>query len=160
MATQVSRVFAACLLALNSVLAEPQVVSGVTQSTLDEPQFDPEWNLKRNCPDLLVLRDKNSKVVWFSHEQMKKMAIVKVVPEMPATARMARIEGTVVLNACVGANGLPRNIWAISGHPMLIPSAIYAASKWRFKPYRIKSKPIGFAGTLRFTFSSSKGNSY
>ncbi len=160
MATQVFRVFAACLLVLSSVLADPQVVSGVTQSTLDEPQFDPEWNLKRNCPDLLVVRDKNGKVVWFSHEQMKERAIARVAPEMAATARMARVEGEVVLNACVGTDGLPKNIWAISGHPMLIPSAIYAASQWRFKPYTVKSKPIGFAGTLRFTFSTSKGNSY
>jgi TonB family protein len=121
---------------------------------------DPDRNLERHCTDLRVLRGKDGKVVWFNHEQMKAMAVVKVVPEMPGIARSARLEGTATLNVCVGSDGIPHNIWVISGHPLLLGSAIDAAQKWRFRPYTVDSNPIAFAGTLQFTFSTSKGNSF
>jgi hypothetical protein len=121
---------------------------------------DPDPNLKRHCSHVDVLRDQHGKVVWFSHEQMKEMAVTKVAPEMPALGRGLRLEGAVILNVCVGPDGVPQEIWLISGHPMLVASAIHAAAQWRFRPLLVHSKPLGFAGTLRLTFSTSKANGY
>lgn len=160
MATPVFRVSIVGFLSLIAVLPGTPRVTGGPQLTLNQSNLDPEWNLQQHCPDLHVLRDRKGKVVWFSHEQMKQMAVVKIAPGMPARARQARVEGAVVLNLCVDTDGLPHNVWAISGHPLLIGSAVNAASRWRFKPYTVKSQPIAFAGTLRFTFSTSKGNGY
>lgn len=138
-----------CALALFSASAVAQEFKG-----------DPDWNLQRHCTNLKVLRDSHQKVIWFNHEQMKSMATTKVAPGMPLLARQARIEGSVTVNVCIGSDGVPDSAWVISGHPILIPSSIEAASKWRFKPYVHKSKPVAFAGTIRFTFSTSKGNGY
>ena len=160
MARRLLRVSVICLLTITAVLTGAPTVSGVPQLTSHESKIDPEWDLKHHCPDLRVLRDRQGKIVWFSHEQMKQMALVKLAPKMPAQAQLARVEGQVAVNLCVDTEGLPHDVWAVTGHPLLIGSAIDAASTWRFKPYEVKLHPIAFAGTLVFTFSSSKGNSY
>jgi TonB family protein len=148
-AMRISRWIAVASVLIASILAGAQ-----------QFESDPDPDLQRHCTDLAVLRDRHGKVVWFNHEKMKEMATKKVAPEMTGLARNARIEGAVIVNMCVGPDGAPQEVWLISGHPLLVASAIHAAAQWRFRPMKVKGKPIGFAGTLRLTFSTSKGNGY
>lgn len=68
--------------------------------------------------------------------------IRRVQPVYPPLARMARIQGSVVLAATIGKAGTMEHVQAISGHPMLIPAALDAVRQWRYKPYILNGDAI------------------
>ena len=65
-----------------------------------------------------------------------------VSPIYPPLAKAARVSGAVVLQAVIGKDGTIQHLKALSGHPMLIPSAIEAVSQWRYKPYYLNGQPV------------------
>jgi len=66
----------------------------------------------------------------------------RVEPVYPPMARMARVQGAVVLEAVISKTGTMQNLRLISGHPMLVPVAIEAVSQWRYKPYLLNGEAI------------------
>ena len=56
--------------------------------------------------------------------------------------RQARIQGSVQLRAIISKNGTIENLTVISGHAMLINSAIEAVKQWRYRPYLLNGEPI------------------
>src|SRR5437899_114847 len=65
----------------------------------------------------------------------KGLLIHRVEPTYPPLARSARVQGDVVLSAVIDANGQIQNLQLMSGHPMLVASAVAAVKQWRYKPY-------------------------
>ncbi|MGD1155030.1 MAG: energy transducer TonB [Terriglobia bacterium] len=63
-------------------------------------------------------------------------------PEYPPLAKMARIQGTVRLEAIIGQDGAIEELKALSGHPLLLKSAMEAVSKWRYQPALVKGRPV------------------
>lgn len=59
-------------------------------------------------------------------------------PVYPRAALRKRLQGTVMVEAQVGADGLPRHVrlQRTSGHPSLDDAALEAVRKWRFIPAR------------------------
>ena len=69
-----------------------------------------------------------------------------VAPKYPPLAMQARIEGKVVLLITVEpGTGEVHNALAVSGHPLLKPSAIEAARQWRFEPNSVDSETVNVA---------------
>ena len=74
---------------------------------------------------------------------VKEPSVVKVVPPVyPKIAMKARVTGTVVLEATVTAEGTVDEIKVISGHPLLIPSAIECVKQWRYEPTYLNGQPV------------------
>jgi periplasmic protein TonB len=65
----------------------------------------------------------------------KRLVGKRVDPQFPPLGRQARLQGVVVLDVTVAADGSVKEINLVQGHPMLAPSAIEAVKQWRFKPY-------------------------
>src|SRR5688500_7417267 len=63
-------------------------------------------------------------------------AIKKVEPGYPATGPKVRVQGDVTVKILVDRKGNVSGACAIDGHPLLRPSAVYAAVQWKFKPNR------------------------
>jgi protein TonB len=42
----------------------------------------------------------------------------------------------------IGKDGTIQNLRAVSGHPMLIQSAIDAVRQWKYKPYILNGEPV------------------
>jgi protein TonB len=80
-----------------------------------------------------------------------------VPPQYPAEAGRARIEGTVVLLAVIGRDGMVQDLRVESGLPILAQAAIDAVKQWRYKPYMIDGEPVEVASriTINFTLSTS-----
>ena len=80
-----------------------------------------------------------------------------VPPQYPAEAGSARIEGTVVLLAVIGRDGMVQDVRVESGLPILARAAIDAVKQWRYKPYLIDGEPMEVASriTINFTLSTS-----
>lgn len=77
-------------------------------------------------------------------------------PVYPPLARQARIEGTVRLEAVISREGTILNLRAVSGHPMLIPSAIAAVGQWVFRPTYLNGDPVEVATTIDVNFTLQK----
>jgi protein TonB len=70
------------------------------------------------------------------------LLIRKVAPSYPPLARQAHIQGSVLLQAVISKDGSIENLRVISGHPMLVPSAIDAVKQWKYKPYILNGEPV------------------
>jgi len=80
-----------------------------------------------------------------------------VAPQYPSEAGRARIEGTVVLMAVIGADGSVKDVRIESGLPILAQAAIDAVKQWRYKPYMVDGEPVEVDSriTINFTLSAS-----
>jgi len=66
----------------------------------------------------------------------------RVVPQYPLDARRAHIEGTVVLCITIGKDGHVRSVGPSSGPKELIPPAVKALERWRFRPFLANGQPV------------------
>ena len=66
----------------------------------------------------------------------------KVEPRYPPLAIVARIQGTVVLEAVISKAGTIENLRLVSGNPMLAGAALDAVSQWRYRPYILNGDVI------------------
>jgi TonB family protein len=89
------------------------------------------------------------------NEQAAKI-IELVEPVYPPLARQARIQGTVRLHAIIGTDGRIEELEAISGHPLLIQSAIDAVRKWRYAPTSVNGQPADVETIIDVVFSLEK----
>jgi protein TonB len=77
----------------------------------------------------------------------------RVQPLYPPLARNARIQGSVVLAAVISKSGAIENLRVLSGHPMLVPSAIDAVSQWRYRPYILNNEPVEVETQITVNFT-------
>jgi protein TonB len=66
----------------------------------------------------------------------------RVEPVYPPIARQARISGTVRLEAIIAADGRIRELKVISGHPLLVQSALDAVRQWRYQPTLLNNTTV------------------
>ena len=103
-------------------------------------------------PKLAVVTPQRVRV---SQGVTKGLCVHKVEPAYPPLARAARVQGDVVLNAIIDVNGQITNLQLVSGHPMLVPSAIEAVKQWRYRPYLLNGTPVEVETTITVIFTLS-----
>ena len=91
--------------------------------------------------------------VRISQGVTKGLLIHRVEPTYPPLAKAARVQGDVVLSAIINTNGEIENLQLVSGHPMLVPSAIAAVRQWRYKPYLLNGQPVEVETTITVIFA-------
>jgi len=75
-----------------------------------------------------------------------------VPPVYPDIARIAHVEGKVVLEATIDEWGVVKNVVVRQSQPLLDKAAIEAVSKWRYAPTRLNDKPIAIIMMVTVTF--------
>jgi TonB family protein len=75
----------------------------------------------------------------------------KVQPVYPAEARRMHVQGSVVIDATVTAQGQIDGLKLVSGDPLLAQAAMDAVRRWRYTPYSLNGQPI--AKETRITIS-------
>jgi len=63
-------------------------------------------------------------------------------PDYPVLARQARVEGDVVLDATLDAQGSVTNLTVISGPQLLYASALQAVRTWKYEPVYLNGEPV------------------
>jgi protein TonB len=63
-------------------------------------------------------------------------------PEYPQLAKMARIQGTVRLEAIISKDGTIQDLRVVSGHPLLVKAALEAVQRWRYQPTLLNGEPV------------------
>jgi len=71
----------------------------------------------------------------------------------PLLGQHTRVQGSVVLQAIVGADGTIQNLRVLSGPAILTAAAQQAVREWRFKPYLQNGQPVETKATITVNFS-------
>jgi len=79
--------------------------------------------------------------------------IYKVVPVYPAIAKVAGVQGTVVLEAIISKQGTIESLRVVSGPVMLQQAARDAVSAWRYRPYLLNGEPVAVETTVNVVFT-------
>jgi protein TonB len=86
--------------------------------------------------------------------RVKKPEILhRVSPAYPESARRARVQGAVILEAIIDERGNVTSVRVVRGLPMgLEQSAIQAVSQWKFQPAMLDNRPVAvyFSLTVQF----------
>ena len=85
-------------------------------------------------------------------DTMQRRIIHEVAPEYPEAARRAGVQGTVVLDAIVSAEGAVTQVQVVSGPEALSVAAIDAVRWWRYEPYVVNGQPAMVETTLSINF--------
>jgi len=86
------------------------------------------------------------------HDVIDKNRKKYVAPIYPNMARIAHIQGEVVLSAVIDKQGNVTKLRPVSGHPILIQAALDAVRQWAYEPYLLNGEPVEVESmvTVRF----------
>ena len=79
----------------------------------------------------------------------------RVAPVYPPLARQTRVSGTVKLHAVVSKDGAVQQLEVLSGHPLLVPSALDAVRQWKYRPTLLNGEPVEVDTTIDVIYSLS-----
>jgi periplasmic protein TonB len=86
------------------------------------------------------------------------LKIKNVTPVYPQMAKIARVQGPVVLAAIIGKDGSIQNLRVLStASPLLNQSAIDAVREWRYRPYILNGEPVEVDTQITVNFTLSGG---
>jgi periplasmic protein TonB len=74
-------------------------------------------------------------------------------PVYPTLARLAHVQGTVVLHAIIGGDGRVAQLEVMSGPPLLVQAALDAVKQWLYKPTLLNGDPVEVDTTITVTFT-------
>lgn len=80
------------------------------------------------------------------------MLLTPIRPAYPAIARVAHVEGTVVVEATISSAGVIEDLRVVSGPAMLQQAAIEAIRAARYQPYRLNGVPTAVQTTISINF--------
>ena len=71
-------------------------------------------------------------------------------------AKLARVEGPVVVAATIGRDGKVREVRPIRGNSVLLQAAVAAVRDWRYRPSELNGQPVEFETQITLNFSLGK----
>lgn len=80
-----------------------------------------------------------------------------VKPNYPLLARQMKVQGSVILQALIGRDGLIQDLHVLSGPPILANAAEEAVKQWHFKPHYQGAQAVETLAqiTVNFTISTN-----
>ena len=76
-----------------------------------------------------------------------------VKPEYPAAAQSARAQGSVIIEATIGADGKVMDAKVLRSVRMLDQAALDAVKQWEYSPTLLNGKPVPVVMTVTVTFT-------
>jgi len=76
-------------------------------------------------------------------------------PDYPALAKQTYVSGVVVIEAIIDEHGNVTEMHVISGHPLLISSAMAAVSKRKYEPTILDGEPTPIDLRVEISFRMS-----
>jgi periplasmic protein TonB len=92
------------------------------------------------------------KPIRLTEDMPKPVQTVMKTPEYPSSAKLAGIEGVVIVKYVVGEDGSVRDAKVLKGPPELSEACLTAVRTWRFQPMVVDGAPISFVKIARFPF--------
>jgi periplasmic protein TonB len=120
--------------------AQPVTVPGATGDTQTAA------NLTSNAAERMEISTNASEVVTSP-----------VKPNYPLLARQMKVQGSVILQALIGKDGIIQNLRVVSGPHILAGAAEDAVRQWKFKPHMVGGEAVETQAkiTVNFTISTN-----
>jgi periplasmic protein TonB len=78
--------------------------------------------------------------------------VQRVQPQYPAVARIAHVQGTVVIDAVIDKTGKVVSEHAVSGPNFLVPAALSAVQRWKYEPTYLNGQAVDLAMEVTVDF--------
>jgi len=78
--------------------------------------------------------------------------VKRVEPRYPPLALATHLQGVVVIDAVLDENGNVVEMKVVSGHPLLIDSAMAAVKLWKYQPTYLNDQPVAVQMNIVVTF--------
>jgi TonB family protein len=89
-----------------------------------------------------------------AQDQDKVQARPKAIEaSYPLLGRQMKVQGSVLLQALIGTDGVIRDLRVLGGPAILASAAREAARQWQFKPYLQNGKPVETQATITVNFT-------
>jgi len=82
--------------------------------------------------------------------------IAYTAPEYPEIARLARVQGTVILEAVLDVTGRVHSVRVLKSIPLLDEAATRAVRQWRYTPTELNGIPVQVLMTITVNFQLSR----
>ena len=73
-------------------------------------------------------------------------------PNYPAMAKQIHVQGSVNVQVVIDETGKVISAKAVSGHPLLVPDCVRAATNARFTPTMLNGQPVKLSGVIVYNF--------
>ena len=73
-------------------------------------------------------------------------------PNYPAMAKQIHVQGSVNVQVVIDETGKVISAKAVSGHPLLVPDCVRAATSARFTPTMLNGQPVKLSGVIVYNF--------
>ena len=135
-------------------------VEEVSAKQVSEPHF--ELARPRN-PDASIVGDATERTAAIALAEppphphiaaglMAENLVSAPKPDYPALAKIAHVDGPVVLHAEINRRGEVSDTEVISGHFLLRRAAEAAVKHWHYRPYQVDGKPVPVSTTITVRF--------
>jgi TonB family protein len=105
----------------------------------------------------VIVRDTDVSSVRYVSDVKKPTKLV--TPTYPESAKLAGIQGSVVLDIVIGKSGEVENAQAISGPKELWSAAAEAVKRWKWEPVLLNEKPIRLRTKVTVNFVLEESHS-
>ena len=78
-------------------------------------------------------------------------------PQYPSAAKKAGVDGVVLIEATLTAEGTVDKVKVISGPPLLTEAAVQAISRWKYEPTYLNGQAVPVVLTAKINFSLRNG---
>lgn len=95
------------------------------------------------------------KPVRISHMD-EGLLVRQVQPVYPNLAKLAGVQGKVILQAVISRSGEVQSLRAVSGNPLLVGAALEAVRQWRYRPYVLNGAAIEVETEISVNFTLGK----
>jgi protein TonB len=142
------------------LVAPDKIVDRTTQT--DVPSF--ETDIPRggggpvtgimvpNTDDYVPPKPEPRKPIRISAGVMAPKKIHDVAPHYPVVAQQARIQGTVIIEAVIGADGRVQSARSLRPMPFLEEAALEAVRQWVFTPTKLNGEAVPVVMTVTVDF--------
>lgn len=141
--------------ALSTTLAAP-VVRQPASAFAGESHSDPDDFIAGDPRPVRPEAAANAPRFDISSGQMSTNLVFAPRPEYPALARLAHIQGNVVLKADIAADGRVSATHILSGHRLLRGAAAAAVRRWRYRPYIADGRPVDITTIVTVGFHANR----
>lgn len=97
--------------------------------------------------------NQNSDIEVISGKAAMARLTQRIEPEYPNVARQQHIQGTVLLDVIVNADGTVDGLSMVSGESQLMIAAAEAVKQWHFRPLVKNGKPVKFESRIAIDFT-------
>jgi len=111
------------------------------------------WNTETLPPPPASHAAHQEQMIRVGGKVIAAQALYQPPPPYPPLARMARIQGTVVLQAIIGKDGTVQDLKVLSGHPLLVRAAVDAVKTWRYQPTLLNGDPVDVLTEISVNFT-------